>query len=327
MLENKDKLNRLRVPAHTGRLSHAYLITGESGMGKKSLVKEVCLSLFCTGASEDGIPCGKCPECKKVLSGNHPDIIKITHEKPSTISVDDIREQVNGTVDIKPYSRNRKVYIIDEAEKMPPQAQNALLKTLEEPPEYVSMFILCSDEKKLLDTILSRCVRIRMDIVPADEIRNFLIAEKGIDRDKADICAAFSGGNPGKALTLAESEEFKKTYDRVLSLLKNIASMDTSQFLALAGEFSENGADLQEVLDLIALWYRDVLVMRVAGENGSFSYNGEKAALKKASRVFDEKAVAGVLSEIERASKRLRANVNKELTMELLFVKIKESGR
>lgn len=327
VLGNKDKLNRMRSLAHAGKLSHAYLLTGERGMGKKTLAQEICLSLFCSSPDPLGCACRTCPECKKVLSGNHPDIISVTHSKPAAIGVDDIREQVNDTVDIKPYSRDRKVYIIDEAEKMTPQAQNALLKSLEEPPAYVSMLMLCSDEKKLLDTILSRCERIRMDRIPEDMIREFLTVEKGIDRETADICAAFSEGNPGRALTLATSDEFKNTYKKVLQLLKNLNTMDASQFLELADEFVADGTDLQEVLDLISLWFRDVAVMKALGENGSYSYRGEMAALRKTAAGLKENTPAEVLSEIEKTSKRLKANVNKELSMELLFIKMKESGR
>lgn len=327
MLSNKDKLNRMRSLAHAGKLSHAYVFLGERGMGKKTLAQEVCLSLFCKAASPEGVPCGSCPECRKVLSGNHPDIIKVTHEKPATISVDDIREQISETVDIKPYSRDRKVYIIDEAEKMNAQAQNALLKSLEEPPEYVSMFILCSDEKMLLDTVLSRCVRIRMDTVPENMIREFLTEENGAEPVAADICASFSNGNPGKALTLATSDEFRETYKKAVQLLKNLSSMNASDFNGLSAELVSDGADLQEILDLITLWYRDVLVMKAVGEDGKFTYRGEKSALKKAASGITAEGAAGIFAEIETASKRLRANVNKELTMELLFIKMKDTGK
>lgn len=326
VLCNEDKLKQMRSLAKAGKLSHAYLFTGARGMGKKTMALEICLSLFCRSADASGIPCGCCPECRRILSGNHPDIITVTHAKPATIGVDEIREQINNTVGIRPYSRIHKVYIIDEAEKMPPQAQNALLKTLEEPPEYVSMLILCSDEKKLLDTVLSRCVRIRMDRVPSEKIRDFLISENGVDAETAAICAAFSDGNPGRALALAVSDEFKNTYGKVLQLMKNSASMDASQLLGLSSELVSEGADLQDVLDLAALWYRDVMNMKVFGENGKFSFKGEKAALKKASAEMSGETAAAVLAEIDKASQRLRANVNKELTMELLFIKIKESG-
>ena len=112
----------------TGKVSHAYILNGEKSSGKEFIAKVFAMALQC---EEDGKePCQKCHSCRQALSGNHPDIIRVIHEKPNTISVDDIRTQVNGDVAIKPYSGKYKVYILSEAEKMTAQAQNALLKTV-----------------------------------------------------------------------------------------------------------------------------------------------------------------------------------------------------
>ena len=116
------------------KISHAYILSGEEGMGKKSLAYAFSLSLFCQKGEDK--PCLCCPACKQVISNNHPDLISVSHEKISSIGVDDIREQINDTILIMPYSSSYKIYIIDEAEKMTVQAQNALLKTIEEPPSY-----------------------------------------------------------------------------------------------------------------------------------------------------------------------------------------------
>ena len=121
------------------KVSHAYILAGEAGMGRKSLANAFALTLLCEKGQTE--PCLECHACKQVLSGNHPDLIYVTHEKPASIGVDDIREQINDTIQIRPYSANYKIYIVDEAEKMTVQAQNALLKILEEPPENV-LFLL-----------------------------------------------------------------------------------------------------------------------------------------------------------------------------------------
>ena len=110
------------------KVSHAYILAGEAGMGRKSLAHAFALTLLCEKGKSQ--PCMSCHACKQVLSGNHPDLIHVTHEKPSSIGVDDIREQINDTIMIRPYSSYYKVYIVDEAEKMTVQAQNALLKTI-----------------------------------------------------------------------------------------------------------------------------------------------------------------------------------------------------
>ena len=119
--------------------------------------------------------CGKCQSCRQALSGNQPDIIRVTHEKPNTISVDDIREQVNNDIVIKPYSSKYKVYIIDEAEKMTVQAQNALLKTIEEPPEYAVILFLTNTLDVLLQTVRSRCIIMNLRSVDTKLIQQYLM--------------------------------------------------------------------------------------------------------------------------------------------------------
>lgn len=114
------------------RVSHAYILSGEEGMGRKTIAKAFAMTLLCEKHGTE--PCMECHSCKQFLSGNHPDVIWVTHEKPASIGVDDVRIQINDTVSIRPYSSPYKIYLVDEAEKMTVQAQNALLKTIEEPP-------------------------------------------------------------------------------------------------------------------------------------------------------------------------------------------------
>ena len=133
-LKNAEKLNKV---------SHAYIFSGEKSSGKKLLASRFAELLQCEGEGEK--PCGKCRSCRQAESGNHPDIIRITHEKPNTISVDDIREQLVGDVQIKPYQSKYKIYIVPDAEKMNVQAQNALLKTIEEPPAYAVILFLTTN--------------------------------------------------------------------------------------------------------------------------------------------------------------------------------------
>lgn len=115
----------------------------------------------------------ECHSCKQAAGKNQPDIIYVSHEKPNTISVDDIRTQLNNDIVIKPYSSKHKIYIVDEAEKMNQQAQNALLKTIEEPPAYAVILLLTTNAESFLPTILSRCVTLNLKAVPDEKIKNF----------------------------------------------------------------------------------------------------------------------------------------------------------
>ena len=143
----------------TGKISHAYIISGESGSGKEMVAKCFAKALQCSNRQErNGFieACNECASCRKASTDNHPDIITITHEKPTSIGVDDIRLKLRDDVIIKPYESSHKIYIIPEGEKMTAAAQNALLKTLEEPPEYIVIIILTSNINQFLPTALTK---------------------------------------------------------------------------------------------------------------------------------------------------------------------------
>ena len=147
----------LRSAADSGSLSHAYILESADPENRMEAAQELALTLFCEKRKAGETPCLSCGGCRKVLSGNHPDILYLKHEK-DTIGVSEVREQVVDTVDIIPYYGGRKLYILDDADHMTVQAQNSLLKTLEEPPEYAVLLLLCSDHRVLCDTILSRAM-------------------------------------------------------------------------------------------------------------------------------------------------------------------------
>ena len=157
---HKDIINYIRNAVQEDKVSHAYILNGERGSGKKMLAALFATTLQCEKGEPD--PCNVCHSCIQAESGNHPDIIRVQHEKPNTISVEDIRTQVNNDILIKPYQGPYKIYIISEADLMTPQAQNALLKTIEEPPEYAVIFLLTENAEALLPTITSRCVMLKL---------------------------------------------------------------------------------------------------------------------------------------------------------------------
>ena len=212
-LENAVKL---------GKVSHAYLINGERSSGKEFIAKIFAQALQCENR-QGADPCGECHSCVQAESGNHPDIIFLTHEKPNVISVEDIRTQINNDMSIKPYSGRWKIYIVNEAEKMTVQAQNALLKTLEEPPEYGVILLLVSNVNALLPTILSRCVQLNMKPVRDAQVKDYLMKTMQIPDYKADICVAFARGNVGKAKRLALSDSFGEMLEHALHMVKYIS--------------------------------------------------------------------------------------------------------
>lgn len=317
--------NQLRSAIKAGNIRHSYMLTGEKGMGKKTMAEAFLLELFCADEDENTRPCLTCPECRKILSNNHPDVIYITHEKPGIISVDEVREQLIDTVDIKPYEGGYKVYVMQEADKMTIQAQNAILKTLEEPPEYVVILLLVSDERKLLDTVKSRVVKENLRPLTDNVIREYIKTRTHKSSDMIDICVAFSKGNLGKAIELIESETFSEWYQRIMKILKNLSRMDITDIRIEISKLLTECPDLNDALDLLELWYRDLTLFMVTKDINNLVFKGERKALMNAASLSSYDGVEVIMGAIDRCRQRLAANVNTELALELLLLSMKEN--
>lgn len=307
----------------TNKVSHAYIINGEKNSGKEFIAKVFSMALQC---EREGIePCNECHSCRQALSQNQPDIIRVIHEKPNTIGVEDIRRQVNNDIAIKPYSSSRKIYIINEGEKMTPQAQNALLKTLEEPPAYAVIMILTSNVNSLLSTILSRCVVLNMKPVEDSLVKSYLMETVEIPDYKADVCVAFARGNVGKAKLLATSEEFDRIKEEAVTLLKYIKDMEMNEIVSAIKKITEYKLDINDYLDIISIWYRDVLLFKATNDVNHLIFKGEIQYIRKVAEKSNYEGIETIINSLEKAKNRLNANVNFDLTMELLLLTIKEN--
>lgn len=303
-------------------VSHAYIINGENRSGKEFVAKIFAKTLLCEQHGAE--PCNECHSCSQADSKNHPDIIYVTHEKPNTIGVDDIRAGINDTVMIKPYSSQYKIYIINEAEKMSPQAQNAILKTIEEPPQYAVFILLTNSTDLILPTILSRCIVLNMKPVRDDDMRTYLMKELMIPDYRADICVAFARGNVGRAKALASSEDFDKIRQEALSLLKNIYDMEIVEILQALKNIKEYGFDIGDYLDIMAVWYRDVLLFKATHDVNHLIFKDEIQAIQRVAKRTDYEGIEDVIEALSKAKSRIQSNVSFELTMELLMLTIKE---
>ena len=306
------------------KVSHAYLLQGELGAGKEFIAKAFAAALQCERGTANA--CGQCRSCKQIESKNHPDVIWVTHEKPNTIGVEDIRTQLNQDIEIKPYYGPKKIYIISECEKMTVQAQNALLKTLEEPPSYGLIFLLTTNAEALLSTILSRCVVLRMRPVEDSKIEEYLMNKLQIPDYKARVCAAFARGNMGKAKALAESEDFEHIKEEAVSLLKYIQDMEISEIIAAIKKINDYKFDISNYLDIIMVWFRDILLFKATKDPNALIFSEEIGSIKKIADRSSYEGIEMILESLEKAQNRLSANVNFELTMELLFLTIKEQS-
>lgn len=314
----------LQTAIRMNQVSHAYIINGERSSGKEFIARIFAMALQCEKGGEE--PCQECHSCKQALSYNQPDIIRVTHEKPNTIGVEDIRGQINGDIAIKPYSSPRKIYIVNEAEKMTVQAQNALLKTLEEPPEYAVILLLTTNVDALLPTILSRCVVLHMKPVADNLVKDFLMKELQIPDYRAKVCVAFARGNIGKARLLASSEEFENIREEAVTLLKYIDEMEISEITAAIKKIMEYKIDVNDYLDILSVWYRDILLFKATNDVNHLIFKEEIQYIRKVANKCAYEGIEKILDAMEKAKNRLNANVNFDLTMELLLLTIKENS-
>lgn len=305
------------------KISHAYIINGPDKSGKKMLAEAFAMALQCETGGTDG--CMECHSCKQAMNHNQPDIIYVSHEKPNTISVDDIRSKVNNDIGIKPYSSKYKIYIVDEAEKMNVQAQNALLKTIEEPPAYAVILLLTTNADTFLPTILSRCVTLNIKVVPDEKIKKFLMKEYQIPDYQADVCVAFAQGNVGKAIQLAVSSDFNELKAAVLQLMKRLDDIEIYEMGAAIKQINEYKLTINDYFDLMMIWYRDILLFKATGDVNGLIFKDEVYDIKRQAEKSSYRGIENILEALHKAQIRLNANVNFDLVIELLLLTIKEN--
>ncbi len=322
IIGHESIINHMQKAIENHKVSNAYILAGEDGAGKKILANTFAKTLQCEEGGKK--PCNVCRSCMQMDGMNHPDIIYVTHEKAS-LGVDEIRIQVNNDIQIKPFTSPYKIYIIDDGEKMTEQAQNALLKTMEEPPEYVVIMILTDNVNRLLSTIQSRSVILNLKAVSTDAIKTFLMEKKQIPDYLAEISAQFSRGNVGLAIKYSTSEDFIQSKEMVLHVLKHIDEMELHEVMDAVKSFTANKLDVYDYIDLMTLWYRDVLMLKVTKNPNLLLYKKEYNYLVKQAAKRTYEGIEAIIRAMDKAKVRLKANVNFDIAIELMLLTIKEN--
>ena len=304
-------------------VSHAYILSGEDGSGKNMVASAFAKSLLCEAGY--GNPCNICRSCLQFDSGSHPDLHYITHEKAGSIGVDEIRRQLVNDAAFRPYSSRYKVYIVDEAEKLTEAAQNALLKTIEEPPAYVVILLLTNNLSALLPTVQSRCLKLDLREVAQDRIRTYLTQHYQLPDYKARVIAAYSQGNIGRAKEMASSDEFEQMNDFVLGLMKRLDEMEVYEIVMAIRDMAKYRDNAIRLIDLMEVWYHDVLILKATNDLNQIVYSDEYRVLNRKAVSSSYTGLQEIIDALEKAKVRIRANVNFEITMELLVLVMKEN--
>lgn len=319
---NTPLVEQLRRSAVSGRSSHAYLFLGGAGAGKRLIANTFAKALQCEGEKR---PCDSCKSCHAFNHGNHPDVIYFQPLKNGkTYTIEDVREQLLETVDLKPFQYEKKIYIIEKADTLNIQSQNALLKTLEEPPAHAVFLLLAERAEAFLPTILSRVVVMKIRPLSAETIADYLM-QAGHLAEESHILSAYAQGRIGQALELVEDEGFREMRQDILGKLEALPSMSEGDAYLLAKDFEVYKNDLR-FLDIMELWYRDLLTAKSLREEGYLIQRDKKDAIFRAAKepaaLLAKKAAA-----VRTARMRLAQNANFRLTVEVMLMDLKETGK
>ncbi len=295
------------------RLSHAVLIAGPPGSGKQAWGQALAMTILCTD-SASGEACIKCPSCRQFASNNHPEYF-VLEPDGAKLKIDQIRSIRNRFH----LAGGKKVCLIKQAEVMTAEASSSLLKILEEPPEGLYFILLSEQPRQLFETILSRCQRYYLHPLKQEDIKDLLISNQAMNREKASILARLSRGIPGRAYELAEDETFDRRREEAESLAISLMSGDESAYHLLEKALSlAEREDLSSFLELLCYAFRDGLVMNYCRDDRLLIDPGRPSLHE---RGLEMPSLEAAICLINHTSYELAAtNVNRRLLLEKMLI-------
>lgn len=320
ILGNEKIRYHLKESIIKNTISHAYILAGDKGVGKSKIAREFAMELIC---ERNHTACCQCPACRQFLANAYPDFFYMDADGRESIGIERVRENIVADVGIRPYHGKVKIYVIDEADKMTVSAQNALLKTIEEPPEYVIILLLVRNISLLLETIRSRCIKLLLSAVSKDRIKNWLV-EKGTNEEIATVLASYSNGAPGIAKAMAESEDFVVIYEKNVEFLKSISEVNINDILEFIEELKKRTGGFKEFINFLRLWYRDICIVKLTKKIENIVFIREESIIARLSREYTLRKINSIIDLIDETEVRLNSNVNGDVVMELLFIGLRK---
>lgn len=303
IIGHKNILDNFKRRVESDEISHAHIIVGEDGIGKSNLANKFARSIL--GKSEDK---------------DYIDIINYRCKK-SSFGVDDIREIVEE-INKKPFEGDKKVIIIYDGNKLTVQAQNALLKTIEEPPKGVFIILLCESLELILDTIKSRCQIYKLSPLTKNEIRLYIdnINDNGISEDEINAAIAYSEGIPGKAEAFLRDSLLKELRNTLVDLLFLLTKGNTRELLDFESKLVTYKDKKEDILNILASFIRDIIIYKEIDEVTGL-INGDKIeSIKKIAIEMSYKKFNNIIDKIGEARKSLQSNSNFQLTIRVMLI-------
>ncbi|WP_304340930.1 ATP-binding protein [Metaclostridioides mangenotii] len=293
----------LKSLINNDKLNSAYMFDGIDGIGKKKMAYELAKILLEIEHPE-----------------NSPDYIDV-FPNGNSVKVDQIRK-LQSDIIIKPHNKY-KIYILNNAEKMTVEAQNALLKTLEEPPQYAIIILVTNNKEALLDTIKSRCDIVKFNSIPHNEMIGYLV-QNGIEEKKSTLLTSFSRGSLERALDLANSTEFTDMRDDVQKYIKVLFDKNTVDILELPNDIDKYKSKIIDLLDIIIDYFRDIVLLKERVDRDMLINIDKINFLESISIKITYSQVSRIIGIIEEAKKKSRSNCNFNINMQVMFLNIYE---
>jgi DNA polymerase III subunit delta' len=317
------QLETLRLALAHGRLHHAYLFVGARGLGKKTIGLSLAKAIHCSVASGDF--CGECADCARIQDGNHPDVRFIEPlAGKKEISIQQIRE-LEKELNLRSFSGNRKIVIVDPATLMNLSAQNALLKTLEEPPRDSLVILIAPSIGELLPTLRSRCLRVSFAPLARNQVAAFLVSEKKVPVEEAKLLAAMSMGSL-EAVAAVDSRELLARRHRWIVLLLRVASGDYRSAAETAEALADNKEESLRFLQWAESWYRDLLVYTVTQNQQDVVNVDMLPQIEQRCAAVELERLLERIAETKTAVGAIQRNLNRRMILENLLLNAGEAG-
>ncbi|MCX7747339.1 MAG: DNA polymerase III subunit delta' [Clostridia bacterium] len=321
ILGQKEVISGLVNAFQQDKVGHAYLFSGQKGLGKKTVARIFAGMLLCEKETGDE-SCGVCQACSMYLEHSNPDYFEIDTDEKS-IGIEEIRK-LQSDIIIRPMYSKRKIYVIIDGDKMTVQAQNCLLKILEEPPSYAVIIMTISNYDAILETVRSRSVRLPFSKNSPEEVRRALdLKLSGIHKD-LDFIISYSDGVIGTALELAGSDEFSALREKTMEILVQISKSKLLDVFRIYDFFEANKNEIDTILDIMLLFYRDMLVLSKAGKENILINSDKKDIIKGNVSAWSDLQLVRNIEIIEQTRKNLKYNANYQLSIEVMLMKLRE---
>ena len=300
----------------SGRVAHAYLLTGPPKIGKRALALNFAQALNCLDQEK---PCGQCVACQKIAHGTHPDV-QVIEGEGGTIKIEQMRA-LRREVALSPLEGRWKVYIIRQMEQATAEAANCLLKTLEEPPPHVVLMLTASEAEALLPTIVSRCQVFHLRPLAIETVQRALQERWGVDIERARLLARLSSGRLGWAVAASQNEAVLEQREKHLDDMLELMSKGRVKRLEYAQKLSRDPEATREMLHLWLTWWRDLLLL-ISGSSVGIANIDRRDTLRAQAQRYSLSQVRGFVEALRATAWRLDHNANARLTLEVLMLSL-----